>query len=155
MTRASVVASALVLASVACGGRAVNDPHSSTELRAFTPPANGEGQGGIDGRTQEGLATWYGESLRGHKTASGERFDPDGYTAAHRTLPLGSEIAVERIDSGARVVVRVNDRGPFGDANRVVDISKHAASDLDMLKAGVVRVRLTVLKLGAPPARKR
>jgi len=107
------------------------------------------------GPVQEGLATWYGEALRGHRTASGERFDPDGYTAAHRTLPLGTELLVERPDTGARVVVRVNDRGPFGDDRRIIDLAKRAADDLGMLKAGVVRVRVHVLKMGQVAAKRR
>lgn len=152
------------LAWGACGGRSAYDPSSpsyNTELRGFTPQEASDDHDdsrviGVDGRaSQVGMATWYGEALRGHKTASGERFNPDDLTAAHRTLPLGTELLVERLDNGAKVVVRVNDRGPFGDKKRIIDVSKHAAHRLDMIRAGVIRVRITVAKLGAPTRKKK
>jgi rare lipoprotein A len=95
---------------------------------------------------QTGLATWYGAALAGHKTASGERFDPAGMTAAHRTLPLGTWVEVTRPDTGRRVRVRINDRGPFGDSRRVIDLSRAAADALEMTRLGVVPVEIRVVE---------
>ena len=92
----------------------------------------------------EGVASYYGESLRGHRTASGERFDPNALTAAHRDLPFGSKIRVTNLGNGRTVVVRVNDRGPYADG-RIVDLSWAAARELDMLRSGVAHVRLELL----------
>jgi rare lipoprotein A len=91
------------------------------------------------------MATWYGGKLAGHKTASGERFDPSQMTAAHRTLPLGTWVEVTRVDTGKSVRVRINDRGPFGHADRIIDLSRAAADQLDMVRAGVAEVRVRVV----------
>jgi rare lipoprotein A len=102
---------------------------------------------------QTGIASWYSDRLAGRHTASGTPYDPALRTAAHRTLPLGTTILVTRVDSGCQVEVVVNDRGPFGDARRILDLSRAAATELDMLSAGVVPVHVRVLRLG--PARRR
>ena len=92
---------------------------------------------------QTGLASVYSEHLNGEKTASGERYNSAGLTAAHRTLPLGAEIRVTNLDNGRSVQVRVNDRGPHVQG-RIVDLSSRAAAALGM-RTGVARVRLEVL----------
>jgi rare lipoprotein A len=92
---------------------------------------------------QKGLASVYSEHLNGEKTASGERYDSAGLTAAHRTLPLGAEIRVTNLDNGKSVQVRVNDRGPHVQG-RIIDLSSRAAVALGM-RAGVARVRLEIL----------
>jgi rare lipoprotein A len=94
-------------------------------------------------RVEEGRASYYGRGFAGHKTASGERFDPNGMTAAHPSLPFGTRVRVTR-PGGPSVTVRVNDRCgcPGG---RIVDLSEGAARKLGMLRAGVVMVRLEVL----------
>ncbi len=92
---------------------------------------------------QKGLASVYSEQLNGKKTASGERYDSSGLTAAHRTLPLGAEIRVTNLDNGRSVRVRVNDRGPHVQG-RIVDLSSRAAAALG-IRAGVARVRLEIL----------
>ena len=89
----------------------------------------------------EGLASYYGAAFRGHRTASGERFDPDAFTAAHRTLPFGTCLEVENLESGRSVRVRVNDRGPFV-KDRILDLSEAAAQAIDLRRQGVARVRL-------------
>lgn len=89
----------------------------------------------------EGLASYYGSAFRGHRTANGERFDPDAFTAAHRTLAFGTCLRVENLDNGRSVRVRVNDRGPFV-KGRVLDLSEAAARALDFVQRGVARVRL-------------
>ena len=92
---------------------------------------------------QKGLASVYSDRLNGQKTASGERYDSRGLTAAHRTLPLGAEIRVTNLANGRSVQVRINDRGPhvYG---RIVDLSSGAAAALGM-RTGVARVRLEIL----------
>jgi rare lipoprotein A len=93
---------------------------------------------------QVGFATYYSSRLAGRKTANGDRYDPSLLTAAHRTLPFGTRVEVRRED-GRRVVVRINDRGPFGDSDRVIDLSRRAAEELGILKEGKVRVELRPL----------
>jgi rare lipoprotein A len=88
-----------------------------------------------------GMASWYGAELAGHRTASGERFNPDELTAAHRTLPLGSHVRVTY--HGHSVVVRINDRGPFA-GHRVIDLSRAAAEQIGLRRAGSGQVTLAV-----------
>ncbi len=99
------------------------------------------------GATEEGVATYYSSSLAGHRTASGDRYDPAQLTAAHRTWPFGTRVRVIRLGTGPlrSVVVRVNDRGPFG-GGRIIDLSLAAARQLDMLGPGKIRVRLEVVQ---------
>lgn len=100
--------------------------------------------------TQSGYASYYSDSLAGNTTANGERYDPSALTAAHRSLPFGTRVEVRRTDSVARtVIVRINDRGPFAGRNRIIDLSRAAATRLSMLRAGVVPVTLRVLSLPA------
>lgn len=95
---------------------------------------------------QVGLASWYGKAFAGKPTASGERFDPTLFTAAHKKLRFGTWVEVRRIDTGRAVRVRINDRGPNGRAaHRIIDLSQRAAEELDILRAGVVRVELRVV----------
>lgn len=98
---------------------------------------------GMVGGVQEGLATWYGGSLHGNKTASGERFNKNAMTAAHRKLRFGTRVRVTNKRNGRSVEVRINDRGPFGRA--VIDLSEAAARQLKMIEAGIVPVRIEVL----------
>jgi rare lipoprotein A len=94
--------------------------------------------------SETGQASWYGPRFHGRMTASGERYDQHEMTAAHRTLPLPSMVRVTRLDSGESTVVRVNDRGPFAHG-RIIDLSKAAASELDMMRDGVARVKVEYL----------
>lgn len=96
---------------------------SSDEQASWFPIGYSSSGGG----TRRGMASWYGNELRGHRTASGERFNPGAMTAAHRTLPLGSHVRVWH--GGHSVVVRINDRGPFV-RGRVMDLSRGAAASL-------------------------
>ena len=93
---------------------------------------------------ESGMASWYGPGFHGKATANGERYDQNDRTAAHRTLQMPSVVRVTNLDNGNSTVVRINDRGPFG-RNRVLDLSRAAATDLDMMKSGVVRVRIEQL----------
>ena len=103
-------------------------------------------QGQIDpqGYRAEGQASYYGARHHGNKTASGERFDQNALTAAHRSLPFGSRVQVTNLRNHKRVVVRINDRGPYA-KKRIIDLSQKAAQQLDMLRDGVVPVRVEQL----------
>ena len=96
------------------------------------------------GHVQKGRASYYGKEFVGRKTASGERYDPNLMTAAHKTLPLGTRVRVTR-QGGQSVVVRVNDRCGCTHG-RIIDVSEAAARELDMLRVGVVKVRLEVIR---------
>jgi rare lipoprotein A len=93
---------------------------------------------------ETGLASWYGAKHQGKRTASGEIFDQNKFTAAHRTLPWGSILMVTNLDNGKSVQVRINDRGPFT-KGRVIDLSRAAARALGMVKSGVSPVRIESL----------
>jgi hypothetical protein len=92
-----------------------------------------------------GKATYYSDRLAGNLMASGVQYRPDRPYAAHRTLPFGSLIRVVRVKTGAAVILRVMDRGPFGDRRRIVDVSRAAAERLDLLGVGVADVRVELL----------
>ncbi len=96
---------------------------------------------------QEGVASWYGPGFHGRKTSSGAVFDQHGMTAAHQTLPLGSSVHVTNLTNGKSVTVLINDRGPFV-KNRVIDLSYAAARAVDMIRPGIVPVRLKVVDTG-------
>jgi rare lipoprotein A len=95
--------------------------------------------------TFSGRASYYADSLAGRPTASGEPYDPTLLTAASRTLAFDTVVRVIRIDNGQSVIVRINDRGPFGNRQRVLDLSRAAAERIDMVRAGVVRIRAEVI----------
>jgi rare lipoprotein A len=99
------------------------------------------------GTTQVGIASWYGYPYNGRRTASGETYDMEQLTAAHRTLPFNTWLEVTNLSNGKRVDVKVNDRGPFVDG-RVIDLSLHAAREIDIVRQGTAKVRLKVI---APP----
>lgn len=92
----------------------------------------------------QGTASYYGRELAGNRTASGERFDPHGFTAAHRTLPLGTRLRVTNVANGRSVIVRVNDRGPFV-GRRLIDVSLGAAREIQMIRSGTAQVRLEIV----------
>ncbi len=96
-------------------------------------------------QTLRGKATYYADSLAGNHTANGDVYDPKALTAAHKKLPFGTIARVIREDTGKITYVRINDRGPFGSADRIIDLSKAAARELDMLRAGVVAVRVEIV----------
>ena len=93
----------------------------------------------------QGAASWYGPGFYGRTTANGERFRKGTLTAAHRTLPFGTRVRVTNLSNGRSVVVRINDRGPFK-YHRVIDLAHGAASQLKMMQAGEVPVKLEILK---------
>jgi rare lipoprotein A len=106
-------------------------------------PAPAAPEGALGTVLGNGVASWYGPGFAGRKTASGERFNPAEYTAAHRTLPFGSKVRVTH--NGRSVVVRINDRGPFH-GGRVIDLSQAAAEEIGLRRAGSGRVELALLE---------
>jgi rare lipoprotein A len=99
---------------------------------------------------ESGKIAYYGRKFAGRKTASGERFNPNAMTMAHRSLPFGSTVKVTNSKSGKSVVLRVNDRGPNSPADRVGDVSLAAARKLGMLRSGVIAADLQVVGQAAP-----
>lgn len=123
-----------VPAHMAAQGAKETDGHDGNDV----DPAPGA-------RVFTGRVSYYSDSLAGNRTASGEIYDPQQLTAASRTLRFGTRLRVTRLDNGHSVEVRVNDRGPFGRRRRILDLSRAAAEQLDMIRAGVVRARVEVL----------
>jgi rare lipoprotein A len=99
---------------------------------------------------EEGIASWYGPSFDGLRSASGEIFDSGQLTAAHRTLPFGTKVRVRRVGSRESIVVRINDRGPFVDS-RIIDLSLAAARQLGVMDPGLFRVAVEVVENGVAP----
>ena len=97
-----------------------------------------------DGFTEKGIASWYGPDFHGKKTSSGEIYDMYAMTAAHKTLPLPTYLEVKNLENGRKIIVRVNDRGPFHD-NRVVDLSYTGAIKLDMIGKGTALVEIRAI----------
>ncbi len=95
----------------------------------------------------EGIASWYGAVLNGHRTASGERFNMYEMTACHKTLPFGTIVKVTDQKSGRSVQVKINDRGVL-DAGRIIDLSFAAAAKLGIVKTGLTEVKLEIVKMG-------
>lgn len=125
--------------------RANGDASSSHDQGGLGSPPDGRGPTNAPAK-DAGLATWYGAQFAGKKTASGERFDPDSLTAAHRTLPFGTWVEVRRTSGASRTIrVRINDRGPFGDPKKIIDVSRKAAQALDMVRDGVVMVEIRIV----------
>jgi rare lipoprotein A len=91
-----------------------------------------------------GVASYYARKFEGRRTASGARYDPDAFTAAHRSLPFGTRVRVTHLESGRSVLVTINDRGPFR-RGRVIDLSRRAARELGMLGEGIGRVRVEIV----------
>jgi rare lipoprotein A len=103
------------------------------------------------GLTETGVASWYGHPYHGRQSASGETYDMEQLTAAHRTLPFGTWVDVLNLKNDKRVAVRINDRGPFLDG-RIIDLSRAAARAIDMIGPGIVPVRVRVISAPAEPA---
>lgn len=96
---------------------------------------------------QEGKASWYGPGFDGQLTSSRERFDQTKFTAAHRTLPFGTVVEVINLENNLTVEVEINDRGPYA-GNRIIDLSKAAAEEINLLDSGVAEVQLVLIEAG-------
>nr|WP_238787652.1 septal ring lytic transglycosylase RlpA family protein [Thiospirillum jenense] len=111
-------------------------------MSPLTAPAVAAGSDMI----QNGVASYYHDSLDGNKTASGQRYDRNVLSAAHKTLPLGTRVRVTDVKTGKSVIVRVNDRGPFV-RGRIIDLSWRAARQLRITKKGIAKVKVEVLSI--------
>lgn len=135
-------------AIAACAGVALLAAcQSAPPPQAFVPPPPTT----ADERPQfmqVGLASWYGPGFHGNRTASGERFNMNALTAAHRTLPFNSYVRVTDLATGRSVIVRINDRGPY-EAHRIIDLSARAARELGITTDGTARVRVELEDAGA------
>lgn len=96
--------------------------------------------------TETGMASYYSDIHEGKKTASGEIYKKADFTAAHRTLPFGTEVKVTNVSTGKSVTVRVNDRGPFS-KSRIIDLSRAAATELGIIKRGIAKVSIAYEKI--------
>lgn len=94
---------------------------------------------------QQGKASYYGARHHGRKTASGEPFNKNALTAAHRTLPFGTRVRVTNLNNQQSIVVRINDRGPYA-KGRIIDLSEQAAREINMIRVGVAKVKVERLK---------
>lgn len=121
-----------------CATRAPSMPDPGAMPDTPAEEAPGEISEGVIAR---GVASWYGEPFHGRRTASGEIFDMNELTAAHKTLPFGTRVRVRHASTGKEVTVRINDRGPHV-PGRIIDLSRAAASALGIVQGGVGRVVL-------------
>ncbi|MDO5535926.1 MAG: septal ring lytic transglycosylase RlpA family protein [Desulfovibrionaceae bacterium] len=141
----SVLAASLLLAGCGTKKPAYKGPASTRPytVRGVTyyPLASARGF------EQTGTASWYGPSFHGRLTSSGERYNQNDLTAAHTVLPFHTNVEVTNLSNGKSVVVCINDRGPFA-RNRVIDLSRAAASRIDMIGPGTARVRIRALDSG-------
>ena len=103
------------------------------------------GKSATAGDFDEGLAAYYADALHGRPTASGEPYDKSALTAAHKSLPFGTVVRVTSFTNRRSVEVRINDRGPFKGRHRIIDLSRAAAERLDMIRAGVIGVRIEIV----------
>jgi len=124
----AVCAIASMLAGASCGGR---------RTTARVPSVR-------TGTAEEGIASWYGEPYHGRRAANGELFDMELFTAAHPSYPFETWVRVHRLDNGKNTEVRITDRGPFV-KGRIIDLSRASAREIDLIRAGVAKVRITVI----------
>lgn len=124
--------------------RLLGDAPPLARIEGLPEPAAAAAPVGIVTSTLTGMASWYGPGFNGRRSASGEVFNQNDLTAAHRTLPFGTRVRVTNVSTGQSVVVRINDRGPFGHG-RVIDLSAAAAGNIGIRASGVGRVQLEVL----------
>ncbi len=129
------------------------DATPATEPTPAPKPTIKPGGVAKKGATEKGLASWYGEPYHGRRTASGEIYDMHEMTAAHRTLPFGTMVKVERRDTGADVKLRITDRGPFIQG-RIIDLSYAGAKKIGLDIDGIAPVKVTVIGWEAPPKKK-
>lgn len=125
-----------------CGGKATQTTKRPIKKKAKKKPVR---ISAAVGTVQRGFATWYGGSLHGGPTASGERFNKHKMTAAHLTLPMNTRVRVTHAKTGRSVEVRINDRGPYGNRKRIIDVSEAAAKRLGIIDEGVAPVVIEVI----------
>jgi peptidoglycan lytic transglycosylase len=168
--RGRILACGALLVSIVLAGCAGAPPRSAAgaavpdQPGAVTPPRSDRGNppfydvlgkryyvlASSAGYRQRGVASWYGRDFHGLATSSGETYDMNAMTAAHTSLPIPTWVEVTNLKNGKRVIVKVNDRGPFV-ANRLIDLSYAAAVELDMLREGTTHVEVRALGASAAP----
>jgi len=126
----------LALSLAACAAPRPEPQPAPEPKPVATPPAQP-----APSFAQQGVASWYGKSHHGRRTANGETYDMRAMTAAHRTLPFGTVVRVTRIGDGRSVTVRINDRGPYA-RGRIIDLSAQAAEAIGMTELGTTRVKI-------------
>lgn len=124
--------------------RLLGDAPPLARVEGLPEPAVTVNQVAVVASSLTGMASWYGPGFNGRRSASGEMFDQNALTAAHRTLPFGTQVRVTNLSTGQSVVVRINDRGPFGHG-RVIDLSAAAAGQIGLRASGIGRVQVDVL----------
>ena len=139
---------ALILLVIALGGCAASPRYASRASHAIKPQQGGvkpARAAHVDPALHQlaGIASYYGREFHGRRTASGEKLDINGMTAAHRTLPFGTWVTVTAAESGREVVVRITDRGPHV-KNRVIDLTPAAAAAIGLDKQGLLRVTIEI-----------
>ena len=140
----AVAAAALVLSLTYNAHAQTASAPAATDKPAATPAASASAAKPAAADASEGKVAYYGRKFAGRKTASGERFNPNALTMAHKTLPMGTLVRVTNLKNNKSVVVRVNDRGP-STADRVGDLSRAAAGKIRMLRSGVIDAKLEVV----------
>ncbi|MBN1153826.1 septal ring lytic transglycosylase RlpA family protein [candidate division KSB1 bacterium] len=143
----------VVLLTLTCASRSIDDDFFAPRGNFETAPADDnnepESQPGESSPqvlfTQTGKASYYGDQFQGKSTASGEAYDREKLTAAHRTLPFGSICKVTNVSNGKYVIVRINDRGPHRE-DRIIDLSYKAMNMVDGINAGIIRVNLEQIR---------
>src|SRR4029077_522051 len=143
MRQTLLTAMVLAIALLGCGEK--------KKVRAATPPPLPAGAALAAYAGETGMASWYGHPYHGRAAASGEIYDMEQMTAAHRTLPFGAQIRVHNLSNEKTVDVRITDRGPFIDG-RIIDLSHAAARSIGMIGPGVAKVRLEMISAPAAVA---
>ncbi|MGD0940297.1 MAG: septal ring lytic transglycosylase RlpA family protein [Terracidiphilus sp.] len=138
-----------VRANVQLARPAATRPPTAPEGSFLPARPNAAAEALLPADALRGIATWYGSVLNGHHTASGERFDMNEMTAAHKTLPFGSVVRVVSLKTHRAVIVRINDRGELPEGH-VIDLSYAAAKALNIIKPGITTVKLELISLGHP-----
>jgi len=118
-------------------------------LLAFARAASAEAAAPANIGATKGMCAFYADSLQGKPVASGEKYDKNALTAAHRTLPFGTMVKVTNVKNQKSVVVRINDRGPHGKNKRILDVTRAAAEQLDLIKDGTAEVTIEVVESDA------
>ena len=112
---------------------------------AQAPPA----PAGVSSLPMKGICVYYSDKFQGHVVASGEKYDKEALTAAHKKLPFGTMVKVTNLRNNKSVVVRVNDRGPHGGSKaKIIEITSRAAKEIDMIQEGKAKVQIEIVELG-------
>ena len=151
MIRSAMLGALLAMSGVVCAME-LSSGSDETDISsiAATAPLNETVSAELPGvlnRVEEGVASFYGKSFQGRRTASGLPFDPGAATAAHKSLPFGTSVRITNLENGRSVTATINDRGPYV-GGRIVDVSQALARQLGFMRAGMARVQVEILGWG-------